>query len=127
MPKQLVPLLNVADVARSLAFYTERLGFTLAQSYEDEGTPIWAALEFGEASLMLNRPDHALCDGREARPSYGDVVLYLTVDDAAALHESLRAAGLEPGPLTREDYGMLEFLVRDPDGYEIAIGTPLAD
>ena len=127
MPKQLVPLLNVADVARSLAFYIGHLGFTESNRYEDDGTPIWAALDYGDSSLMLNRPDHTLCDGRAARPSYGDVVLYMMVEDAAALHESLRAAGLAPGPLTREDYGMLEFLVRDPDGYEIAVGAPLAD
>ena len=54
-------------------------------------------------------------------------MLYLTVEDAAALHEALSARGLQVGPLERQDYGLVEFQLRDPDGYEVAIGSPLAD
>lgn len=128
--RSLVPLLNVADVGRSLALYRDALGFEVEQQAEEAGAVIWARLRAGEAALMLNRPEEIDSAGRAERPSYGDVVLYLTVENAAALHETLSAApgelGLRVGPLERQDYGLLEFQLRDPDGYEVAVGSPLA-
>ncbi|MBW3608951.1 MAG: VOC family protein, partial [Actinobacteria bacterium] len=48
----LVPLVHVADIERSIAFY-ERLGFEVRSTYEARGRAVWAALENATARLEL--------------------------------------------------------------------------
>lgn len=52
-------------------------------------------------------------------------MLYFHVEDAPRLHRELRERGLEPSPCERQDYGVHEFTLRDPDGYELAFGSPI--
>jgi hypothetical protein len=63
---------------------------------------------------------------RRNRPGHRDVVLYISVDSADALHRRLIAAGHSPGEVHEESYGVLPFAIRDPDGYELAITSPVA-
>lgn len=123
--RDLAPLLNVEDLSRSLAFYRDALGFELIEEYEVDGESLWAALQSGSAKLMLHQTPLADSQERVRRESYADLVLYLYVEDASAVHESLRAKGLEVGELEQEDVGLVEFYLRDPDGYELGIGSPL--
>lgn len=116
------PLLNVADVARSVAFY-RKLGFIPRQTQDDGGTPVWAFLHSGRVGLMLNRQDRISADRRRARPDYGDMVFYFYCEDARRLRAELQAQGVACGELRREPYGLDEFRLRDPDGYELAIGS----
>jgi catechol 2,3-dioxygenase-like lactoylglutathione lyase family enzyme len=50
------PLLNVANVERSLAFWRDGLGFEVIANWDHEGRPAFARLRSGGAELMLNRP-----------------------------------------------------------------------
>jgi len=113
----------------SLAFYVDGLGFELREEYELEGETLWVALQSGDAKIMLNRATAedgaAISKRRRAAPSYSGLVLYLYVDDARAAHAELSAAGLDPGEVEQEEYGLEEFYLRDPDGYEIGVGSPL--
>jgi len=43
--KEMVPLLAVRDMAWSLAFYRDQVGFALAQQAEAEGRIIWCRFE----------------------------------------------------------------------------------
>jgi catechol 2,3-dioxygenase-like lactoylglutathione lyase family enzyme len=120
----LAPLLNVADLGRSLAFYRDALGFAAVEDYELDGQILWAALQSGDAKLMLHEAPQS-DPSRGRRASYADLVLYLYVEDAAAAHAALDGLGFAPGPIEQEDVGLVEFYLRDPDGYEIGIGSPL--
>ena len=120
MPITLTPLLNVADVAQSVAFYRD-LGFEVTGRFEDAGELVWVSLAAGEARLMLNRKDRITSEQRLARPHYGDLVLYLDVPSAHQMHAELSARGVTVGPVERQAYGVDEFCLRDPDGYELAI------
>ncbi len=120
---RLVPLLNVEDVEASLDFYRNALGFTVDNRHDDRGKPIWAAIRHGEIALMLNSPEQADSSARRRRPSYGETLFYLYVPDAQAAHEELSARGYAPGPLAEQPYGVLEFTLRDPDGYELAFAS----
>jgi catechol 2,3-dioxygenase-like lactoylglutathione lyase family enzyme len=128
-PRELSPLLNVADMKASLAFYVDGLGFELREEYELEDETLWVALQSGDAKLMLNRTPAgdatAIAKKRLAEPSYSGLVLYLYVDSAREAHAELDAAGLNPTEVEQEEYGLEEFYLRDPDGYEIGIGSPL--
>jgi uncharacterized glyoxalase superfamily protein PhnB len=56
--------------------------------------------------------------------TYDDVVLYFSVEDVHSLHRDLSAKGCVPGPVESQDYGLDEFTLRDPDGYELGFGSP---
>jgi catechol 2,3-dioxygenase-like lactoylglutathione lyase family enzyme len=123
-------LINVSDVERSLPFYRDLIGMKLDATWADEeGRTRWAKLiASGGSSLMLNQPSGCSLADRESRPAYRDAVVYLTVestDELDAVHHRLCESGAEPGECHDEMYGQREFLVRDPDGYEIALAAPL--
>ena len=67
MPNKLTPLLNVADVAQSVAFYRD-LGFEVTARSEDAGGLVWVSLAAGGARLMLNRQNRIGSEQRRARP-----------------------------------------------------------
>jgi len=121
----LTPLLNVADCARSAAFYVDLLGFEILDRFDEDGVLHWAWLSSGDAQLMINAQSASDPAARAARPDYRDVVLYFQADDAGALHAALRREGVEVTDLTEEMYGVVEFRLRDPDGYELAFTTPV--
>lgn len=118
------PLLNVADVARSLRWYAH-LGFEEMQRFESDGALVWALAGNGRHRLMLNQSERIAEADRRARPHYGDVVLYFGVASAHAVHAALIEAGLAPGAVERQAYGVDEFTLRDPDGYEVAVTSQL--
>jgi catechol 2,3-dioxygenase-like lactoylglutathione lyase family enzyme len=121
---EMTPLLNVEDVERSARFYRDVLGLEVVNSWKDAGRTRWARLELGALKLMLNeRGEHS--ELRRARPGHRDVVLYVTVDDADALHARLVVDGQRPGEVHEESYGVRQFALRDPDGYELAITSPI--
>jgi DNA-binding CsgD family transcriptional regulator/catechol 2,3-dioxygenase-like lactoylglutathione lyase family enzyme len=123
-------LINVSDVERSLSFYRDLIGMKLDATWADEeGRTRWAKLVASDgSSLMLNQPSgHSLVE-RASRPAYRDAVVYLKVENAGelnAVHRRLGECGATPGACHDEIYGQREFIVRDPDGYEIALATPL--
>jgi len=117
------PCLVVSDLARSIAFYCEKLGFG-EPTYWGE-PPSFAMVSRDDFDLMLilaGSPDRIHPNGAN-----GTWDFYLIVDDAQAEAEALRAAGaeLDYDPYER-DYDMMELEVVDPDGYRICIGSPLA-
>jgi catechol 2,3-dioxygenase-like lactoylglutathione lyase family enzyme len=123
---RIVPQLTVSDVARSVAFYTEHLGFTIGQE-DPPGEPDFVSLDREEASLFLvsqdSREEQYQIDDLAAHKRGVGVKLFLEVDSASLVCERLRSAGV---PILRElarseaeDYA--EFAVVDPDGYEIGI------
>jgi uncharacterized glyoxalase superfamily protein PhnB len=117
-------LLNVADIDASLAFWRDLVGFTVEQTFPAQGRPLYAGLECGEIRLMLNARggDPA---ARKARPHYTEAVIYLGVASVNDLVAELRAKGFAAPDPERQDYGLDEITVRDPDGYEIAFTSPV--
>lgn len=112
MPNRLAPMLPVASMPDSVAFY-RKLGFQLEK--RNDGWR-WAMLSFGECRLML---DESINVHPEA-PRSG--VLYLYVDDVAGYHASLRASGIDVPEPDTTFYGMREFRLDDPDGNRLWIG-----
>lgn len=119
----LAPLLNVEDAERSIRFYVEALDFEIVRKAEFDGSVGWAALRHGDITLMINRSGNSDSAARRGRPSYGETVFYFYVDSAPDLHRMLRDQGIAVSNVTIEDYGLAEFRVRDPDGYELAFGS----
>jgi hypothetical protein len=113
------PILPVRCVAAALAHY-RKLGFA-AVGYEEriDGDPIYGFLRRDGIELHLVRtPD---LDRRCSTSA-----CYVYVNDADALYEEWRCAGVvrlhEP---TNRDYRLREFAHIDPDGNLLRIGSPL--
>lgn len=123
--RALTVLLNVLDGHRSARFYCDNLGFRIDNHFERDGQLLWAQLSFRDIRIMINVSAERLTrDRRPQAQTYDDVILYFSVDDARALREVLAARGCEPGPVRRQPYGLDEFTLRDPDGYELGFGSP---
>ena len=120
------PLFNVADVGASIAFWQGALGFELTQTFEWEGRLAFAQLTSGVVEVMLNGrgADPA---ARRARPHYSEAVFYFRVDDVHALFQDLTGKGFAPTTPERQDYGLDEMYLRDPDGYELSFTSPTRD
>jgi uncharacterized glyoxalase superfamily protein PhnB len=59
-------------------------------------------------------------------PPHATATQYITVDDVMALFDRLKAiCAIEWGP-EKMPYGMLEFAIRDPNGYLLSFGQPVA-
>ena len=117
------PLFNVADVGASLAFWRDALGFSEVMRFEYEGRLAFAQVASGETVVMLNARGGDP-GPRQARPHYTEAVFYFRVDDVFVLHRDLVAKGLSPSEPERQEYGVDEIYLRDPDGYELAFTSP---
>ncbi|HTN25179.1 MAG TPA: VOC family protein [Solirubrobacteraceae bacterium] len=111
----LIAFVHVADVARSIAFY-ELLGFTARDSHRAGDRLDWAAVQSGDAKLMLA---HA---GEPVHPGHQGVLFYLYADDLAGLQRHLRAHGVRVGAICDGSPGpKQEMRLRDPDGYVLMV------
>lgn len=116
-PKALVPFAHVKDVLSSIEFY-QKLGFSLGNTFTPPGetSPSWAWLASGDAQLMVAKADEPVVAAQQA------VLFYVYVDDVAAKHAELAAAGIGVGKIAYPFYAERgEFRVMDPDGYVLMI------
>ncbi len=114
--QELVPLLIVEDMDRSLGFYRDRLGFAVVRTWEPDGRIAWCRAERDGVAIMLQEA----CD--EDGPAEGrgrGTALFLHCDDANVEHQRLGKLGLELAPPQVAFYGMNQFFLTDPDGYEL--------
>ena len=113
------PQLFVTDMAVSLAFYSEKLGFKVALSYGEP--PFWAQVARDGGRLNL-RLVGAAPFSEAFRTAEGDALsATLTLDTAKPLFLEFQAAGVAfHQPLRTEPWGARTFIVADPDGNLIA-------
>ena len=114
---------QVRDVARSVAFYTTHLGFTL----EHQQLPAFASISFGDAHILLSGPgasgSRPMPNGQQQEPGGWNRVV-LQVNDLQTFIETLRRAGLhfrndmEVGP------GGKQIQIEDSDGNPIELFEP---
>ncbi|NUO52822.1 MAG: VOC family protein [Polyangiaceae bacterium] len=114
---------QVADVGRSIAFYTEQLGFRLGQKVGGA----FADVSIGRLRLILSGPGSSgarpMPDGRAQVPGgWNRIVIY--VDDLDSLIARLKKAqtpfrnAIESGP------GGRQIQIEDPDGNPIELHEP---
>lgn len=116
---------QVKDVARSVAFYTQRLGFKL----EHQQLPAFANVSLGDAQILLSGPgasgSRPMPDGHSQEPGgWNRVVLQVT--DLPACIAALKENGvpfrndMETGP------GGRQIQIADPDGNPLELFEPAA-
>ena len=110
----------VSDLDRSVRFYEEKLGMTLASRAENFA---WAEFDTGACRIALEevQPEARLrlaADAQEEEPLLGRFVgVSLAVDDVYSTYEDLRAKDVEfVAPPERMPWGGTLAHLRDPDG-----------
>ena len=109
----------VKDLAKTAAFY-ESIGFRRGKEEPDRVT-FYVNWFFVTFIAQDQEPDAQLRKLTNARTKGSGVLLYIKVDDIDGFHEGLVAKGMEPlGEPQVRPPAYLEFVVRDPDGYNLA-------
>lgn len=116
------PLLTVQDIAVSIAFYRDRLGFDVVDEARAASGLFWCRLSRDGASLMLQQADEAEDGPAEGRGR--GVALYFVCDDADAMYAEFTARGLAVESPTKAYYGMNQLHVPEPDGYVVCFESP---
>lgn len=111
------------DVARSVAFYTQQLGFRL----EHQQLPAFANVSLGDAQILLSGPgasgSRPMPDGERQEPGGWNRVV-LKVSDLPGCIAALKSAGvrfrneMETGP------GGRQVQIEDPDGNPVELFEP---
>jgi lactoylglutathione lyase len=112
------PNLLVSDMAASLAFYRDVLGFQLEQSVPDAAPFVFAWLKRGGVELFLNDAKPVVSEHTSLRAGHTST-LFVVVNDVDAFHAQLSGRARIVMGLTDQFYGMREFAILDPDGYLI--------
>jgi glyoxylase I family protein len=121
--KGMTPLLQVFDMATSLKFYCDVLGFEIITTDDNTTAPNhnWVWLRLNGTDLMLNtayeydeRPSSA--DQRRLA-SHHDTGLFFAAPNVDAVYAHLRANGIDVKEPKVARYGMKQIYLRDPDGF----------
>ena len=106
------PILNVSDMQRSLRYYRDVLGFSIAWEW---GEPT------GFACVTRDQVEIFMC---EQAQGVGCSWMSVFVADVDALHQQyLDSGAIIRQPPTTFPWGVREMNIEDPDGHRLRIGS----
>ncbi|MBK7594821.1 MAG: VOC family protein [Gemmatimonadetes bacterium] len=118
--------ITCTDLAASIRFYRDAIGFAVAQQFENEGKVVAAVIVAGNIQIVLNQDDGKLgwdrikgqgCYLQINVPSYADV-------DSTAERIKANGGTLLSEPADRP-WGARMFQFKDLDGFKLGVSTPL--
>jgi catechol 2,3-dioxygenase-like lactoylglutathione lyase family enzyme len=108
------PVLFVESVERSIAFYTEKLGFVESTRYEEEGKILVAQVNREDCEILLN------CQQPE-KTGHGRMFLSIDIGPLQALRAEFEG---RRAPITDGWWGYDTMIIEDPDGNELFFPYP---
>ncbi len=129
---RLIPELSVSDVGKSLEFYVGVLGFAVEYSRPEEG---FFFLSFEGSQIMIEEVNDSWWTGELEHPFGRGINFQIEVSDVSVLVERLEEAGVSLfRPVSEKwyrgedaDFGRIEFLVQDPDGYLLRFSQDIGE
>lgn len=114
--------LTVSDIRKSMAWYRDVLGLTVAQEHERDGVLRAVALQAGDVRILIGQDDGA--KGWDRVKGEGFSMQFQTAQNIDELASRIKAAG---GTLSSEPadmpWGARIFRLEDPDGFRFAISS----
>ena len=130
MLKNLIPMLNVSNIEKSLQFYENAFGFKVVSAPTSVKEWRWATIRSGHTELMLSESSCQLNLRKGIDPhkeTDWPTIFYFYSDDVTELYEHVRSCDYPTTPLEETFYGMHEFSVQDPDGHMLSFGQNLGE
>jgi predicted enzyme related to lactoylglutathione lyase len=108
--------LAVSDVARSVAFYCDVLGFTIAPETSKSNILSLAEVVSGPARIQFYTAG-SIVDSTGPLPSAGTSILFFEVNDVQAMHKAITARSGQTTTPAKANWIKIElFQLQDPDG-----------
>ena len=124
VPRAVILSLTTKDLAHSVAWYRDVLGFTVDYVREQDGKPASAGIRSGAAKIFLNQDDGGR--GWTRVKGEGFAITFETMQDVDAIADRIRARG---GSITMAPadmpWGVCMVKLTDPDGFRLAVWRPL--
>ncbi len=127
-PRESVPItveLFVPDVAASVQFYTDKLGFQLLRL--ERGTiggreqASFAVVGLEQAAFLIA---HEGLEGGLTLPPGGAIDIRIMVQDVDAVYRRAREGAVEiVTGIADRDYGLRDFIIRDPNGFRLRFAS----
>jgi uncharacterized glyoxalase superfamily protein PhnB len=117
------PSLTVNDIAKSMAWYCDVLGFVVKQRWEQNGVLLGGELKAGGGTVYIGQDDWK--KGRDRVKGEG-VRLYLYVKtrrDVDRLAAGITARGGTLASEPHDEWGARSFNLEDPTGYKITVSS----
>jgi catechol 2,3-dioxygenase-like lactoylglutathione lyase family enzyme len=119
---KLIPEISVTNIEESLRFYRDILGFKVEYSRPAEK---FYFLSYEDIQFMVEEINNHWWTGELERPFGRGLNFQIEVSDVSVLMKSLEKAGINLFCAPKEswykgegvEFGQVEFLVQDPDGY----------
>jgi len=130
-PRELVPItveLFVPEVESAVHFYTDKLGFELLRmesgSIGGRTTASFAVLGLERAALLIAHK--SLEGGLAMPPGGGNIDIRIVIEDVDSVYRRARDNGVDiVQDIAERDYGLRDFIVRDPNGFRLRFASPL--
>lgn len=117
----IMPLLAVKNIATSIAFYRDKLGWEVSADMKDQdGNTFFGIVNLGEATFGLGTPPDAM----PAAPGAGvEFMVYVPDEqDIDTYYADVQGRGTAIAKPIEDNYwGDRTFTVHDPDGYVIIV------
>ena len=118
MVESAFPIVTTPDLERSLGFYRDLLGGTVAFAFPPEGPPAYVGVDLGSSHIGIGHDPAVSLEGAQR------IALWVYTADCDATVEAVRAAG---GRVIEEPvdqpWGERVARVEDPDGNRVIVGA----
>ena len=119
---KLTPNLIVSSVERSLAFYTDVLGFTRAMTVPEQSPFVFASVTSGAVEIFFNDRSTVTKENPQfagLSVGGGGNTMFIEVERVDALHDRITSQAPIVMALHTQSYRIRQFAITDPDGYVI--------
>ena len=118
---KITPNLIVSNVERSLAFYSDTLGFGRGMTVPEQSPFAFASVTSGAVEIFLNDRSTTAKESPQMAglATGGGNTMFIEVEGVDALYERLKPTVKIVMPIVTQWYGVREFAITDPDGYVI--------
>lgn len=115
--------LVVSDIARSVAFYCDVLGFDIASDTSKSSVPSLAEVVYGPARIQFYTQEGLVVDSSGPLSPRGSAMVFFEVDDVQKMHAAITARGGNPTRPEKVNWIKIAlFEIRDPDGHALWFG-----
>lgn len=124
----MAPELFVPDVMGAVTFYVESLGFTLQRRDPPVGDhATFAIVRLGEAMIMFMHEAFYAGPKSDLSNRGAGLDIRVMVEDVDATYARVKSARLAIlHEIGNRDYGLRDFITRDPNGFRLRFASPLA-